>query len=97
METIPFSLFVKDTLHAIAILEHQLRIFNYSNTFKRRYAQNRSILKGKHFKTAEQPTTKALEIHLLNCLKGGSLKALGIINIYVQMATPNESNERYNP
>lgn len=75
MDTIPFSLLVKDSLDAVAILDNKLKILNYSNTLKKRYTHNDSSIDGKSFASVVPNTTKEIEITLRSCFQGAMLSA----------------------
>ena len=81
METIPFSLLVKDSLDAVVILDKQLLIVNYSTTFLNNFANKYEDIHGKQIIEVITTTPPQLVQELKEGLKGVVLLNPGIKHI----------------
>lgn len=66
---------MKDSLDAVALLDNNLKILNYSNTLKNNYTYDSPNIQGELFTKVVPHATKEIENSLRNCLQGASLSA----------------------
>ena len=76
METVPISLIVKDSLYPIALLDNDLRLVNYSNSFLETFTTDKTEIQGESILDIIQNSPEQFKQHLEESLQGGTqLKA----------------------